>query len=404
MIRRRILFVTQTAFHPAYQGDSARVAALVNYFRRQQWYVAVVHLHDRSQLDADYNSMASMCDHLLVYRPTNEELAGRDSGSLDQWCPAPFAAAVAKVCRQHQIGAVVVQFVFLTRCFEEIATESRIIKVLDADNVFTGRSELYRSARLDYDWFSTDADQERRALQRADLIMGIQENEVARIRDLAEYKPVMLVPHVRNVFNDAPPDNYNMLFVGAANPENISGISRFIRSALPEIVADCPEAKLLVVGRVGDCLSDHPAIERWGVVPDLLSCYTRAAIVINTTDCGTGLKIKTVDALCHGKCLVSTPAGVAGLERYQNAFFSAASPAEFVQTILYLFRNRAQIALMGYRAFEFAREYFNPTLVLGALEREILQRASAQEPVYSERDEEIPWPELKEKGNASTGS
>jgi hypothetical protein len=352
---------------------------MVNYFRQQHWYVGVVHLHDRTQLDADYDAMAQMCDHLLVYHPADEELAGRRNGQLDQWCPAAFATTVANLCRQQQISVVIVQFVFLTRCFVTLGSESRIFKILDADNVFTNRAELYWSAGLNYDWFSTDADQERRALQRADLIIGIQENEVARIRDMAEGKPVMLVPHVREVVDAATPDNCNMLFVGAANEENLSGLRKFIQSALPKIVAAHPEARLLVAGRVGEHLDAHPAIERLGVVPHLLDCYTRAAIVINTTECGTGLKIKTVDALCHGKCLVSTPAGVEGLERYPNRYFTAASTAEFAQRILWLSRNRPQIAATGRQAFDFARSYFNPAIVLGELERKILRSKPANE-------------------------
>lgn len=375
-MQHRILFVTQTAFHPAYQGDSARVAALVAYFRRAGWYVFVFHLHDRSQVNADYNAMAGLCDGLRVYYPTDADLAARTSGRLDHWCPAPFASAVAETCMRLKIHALVVQFVFLTLCFDRLAPALPTIKILDADNVFTDRAALYRSAKIEYKWFSTDADQERLALRRADLILSIQEDEIIRIRQMAGETPVMLVPHVHDALYLPSPENCNILFVGARNSENVAGLRKFVRSALPEIVASYPQARLLVAGSVGETLESNPAVDSLGVVQDLVSVYERSSIVINTTECGTGLKIKTVDALCHSRCLVSTPTGVAGLERHPEVFFVAESCAAFAQTIAGLFRNRELIATTGQRAFNFSCLYFSPSRVLGALERYILSRVS----------------------------
>ena len=41
--------------------------------------------------------------------------------------------------------------------------------------------------------------------------------------------------------------------------------------------------------------------------------YAEATVVINPAWIGTGLKIKTVEALARGKALVTTPKGIEGL-------------------------------------------------------------------------------------------
>jgi hypothetical protein len=371
----RILFVTQTAFHPPYQGDSARVAALIRYFRQRGWYVSVAHLHDRAQVNADYAGMAGRCDELHVYRPTDEELGRRKSSDLDAWCPAKFSSLVLELCQRQRTDVLVIQCVFLTRCFELLRGNYRPLKVLDADNVFSDRAKKFRCANIEYDWFSTDERQERQALRRADLILGIQENEVSKLRQMSENKPVMLVPHVRDTAFLRTPQGKNILFVGADNAENIAGIRKFAEEAMPDVLSRCPGARLIIVGRVGEYVaSDAFWIQRFGVVSNPTPYYEQASIVINTTECGTGLKIKTVDALCHGRCLVTTPAGIEGLERYTGLYFVAHSPAEFARTIVRLLDNVSEMVSTGRRAVEFASIYFNPTLVLGRLEREVLKR------------------------------
>jgi hypothetical protein len=54
-------------------------------------------------------------------------------------------------------------------------------------------------------------------------------------------------------------------------------------------------------------------VERSGFVQDLSAAYARAALVINPVERGTGLKIKTVEALVHGKCVVGSAHSLHGL-------------------------------------------------------------------------------------------
>jgi hypothetical protein len=50
-----------------------------------------------------------------------------------------------------------------------------------------------------------------------------------------------------------------------------------------------------------------------GHVKDLGDCYARARVVVNPAAAGTGLKVKTVEALAHLRPIVAWPNGVDGL-------------------------------------------------------------------------------------------
>jgi glycosyltransferase involved in cell wall biosynthesis len=61
-------------------------------------------------------------------------------------------------------------------------------------------------------------------------------------------------------------------------------------------------------------------VELVGQLDDLREAYAQARVVINPAVAGTGLKIKTVEALAHLRPVVAWPAGVDGLDPMARQF------------------------------------------------------------------------------------
>jgi glycosyltransferase involved in cell wall biosynthesis len=104
-------------------------------------------------------------------------------------------------------------------------------------------------------------------------------------------------------------------------------------------------------------------VRRLGFVDSLADAYGRAAVVINPQQFGTGLSIKSVDALLHGRPLVTTVSGARGLEDGAGtAFLQASSAEEFAEVVVGLLRDTAQAAALARRAAAFARAYHERNL------------------------------------------
>lgn len=365
---RTILFVTESAFALPYQGDSARLFRMITYLRGRGHRIAVVHFHDRTQTHARYDVMRAHVDALRVYRPTDADLEARAAGRMDDWCPPGFVDLVRRTAREAGPDAVIVQFVFFSRCLDALDLERPPLRILDADNVFTDRSLLYARANLPYAWFSTDAEEERAGLARADLLLAIQERELAHFARVAPDRPALLVPHVLPARRLGPPRTRDLLFIGAGNDENAAGLTAFLEGAWPAVRARHPDVALRVAGGVCDRIGARPGVELLRVIDDLTDLYAAAGIVLNTAPVGTGLKIKTVEALCHGRCLVSTPEGVQGLERYPDVYRLARGPAEFAEILVRLLDDPGARDETAERAFRFAARYFDPERALAPLE------------------------------------
>src|SRR5581483_3395143 len=96
--------------------------------------------------------------------------------------------------------------------------------------------------------------------------------------------------------------------------------------AWPRIRRDVPDAELLVAGKVGRFLpADVPGVMRLGTVDDLDPLYEQARVVINPAVAGTGLKIKTLEALCHFRPIITWPNGTDGLAPELAALCTVAS-------------------------------------------------------------------------------
>ena len=75
--------------------------------------------------------------------------------------------------------------------------------------------------------------------------------------------------------------------------------------------------ELHVCGNIVESLSTDilnlPNTNFHGYVEDVSVFYRQATVVLNPVIYGSGLKIKSIEALRYGKCLISTPVGVEGI-------------------------------------------------------------------------------------------
>jgi len=95
---------------------------------------------------------------------------------------------------------------------------------------------------------------------------------------------------------------HDLLFVGSGNAFNVQGLSDFIErnAAWLNTKAFAVAGSVSADPRVQAALAQVPAAAVLGFVDDLKPVYDASRVVISPVD-GTGLKIKVIEALQHGK-------------------------------------------------------------------------------------------------------
>lgn len=368
----RILLLAPVPTHPSETGASARVRHMGESLLGLGHEVHFLHL--QQALRADRSAMQQYWrERLHVFRSLSPasflgrarrkaiRLAGKAlhlNLPVDCYFDPEAAGHVRALVTESRFDVVVVSYVFYSRLLDSMPATVR--KLIDTHDVFADRYQLYRSRGQASEFFSTTPAGEARALDRADAVLAIQEWDASHFRSLTS-RPVVVVGHLASVDESPPPVAAGpvMLFVGGPMGINVHGVRWFLERILPAVRRRVPASELWLVGGIGQRVGHGVAgVRRLGFVESLGEVYRQAAVVINPQQFGTGLSIKSVDALLHGRPLVTTPSGARGLEDGAGAAFRQAESAEaFGEAVIELLTDPARASALGGSAREFARAY-----------------------------------------------
>jgi len=178
--------------------------------------------------------------------------------------------------------------------------------------------------RLVFGW---EARKLKRSLRRLypllDAVSAVSQDDKEALERLTGRNDIVVVPNgVDTAFfkrtTPPVPASDEILFTGTLGYEpNLDGLLYFLSEVWPRIQAARPHTRLLIVGR-----NAPSAISAWhngtsvqviGPVPDMRPYYERARVFIVPLRWGGGTRLKVLEALAMQVPIVSTTAGVSGL-------------------------------------------------------------------------------------------
>jgi len=375
----KILLVAPVPTHPSATGASARVRHMAAGLLSLGHEVHFLHLQQELRA-ADPALQQYWNERLHVFRslsPASFVARGRRklvrvvgktfhlNLPVDSYFDPEAARYLRTLLDAGRFDVAIVSYVFYSRLLESVPSAVR--KLIDTHDVFADRYRLYREHGQANEFFSTGKAEEGKALDRADAVLAIQEWDANHFRLLTR-RPIAVVGPLAQTAEAGPVSvaegGRAMLFVGSPMGINVHGVRWFIDQVLPAVRRRVPDAELWLVGGIGRRVGrDEPGVRRFGFVDALGDLYRRAAVVINPQQFGTGLSIKSVDALLHGRPLVTTASGARGLEEGAGTgFLQAGTAVEFGELLVELLRDPAQSAALAGRAAEFARAYHRRNL------------------------------------------
>ncbi|HYI82487.1 MAG TPA: glycosyltransferase [Acetobacteraceae bacterium] len=314
----RVLIVSPIASHPADQGNSARIQAMGRELMARGVVCEFLHYATEGCTPAQEAAMSAFWRggfHPVPPQPPSR-MGMPGAWALDDWCPAFLADQVAHLHRRGRHDALLVHYVWMSRVLEGV--EGGALRVLDTHDLFGDRHMAAREQGLDPSWFFTTREEEARGLARADLVLAIQDAEAAILRERSA-APVLTLGHMpplrflaaddRTATAPPPPRRSVFGYFGSANPWNVASVR-----ALDAALADAPDLPWLLAGQITRRdlrLRSHPVL--LGPVPDAEDFYHAVECVLNPMAGGTGLKIKTVEALAAGLPVLGTRDAFAGL-------------------------------------------------------------------------------------------
>jgi len=177
---------------------------------------------------------------------------------------------------------------------------------------------------------------EKLTMRYSDFTIGLNERDNNLVykyykKHFSAIIPVSLKDNINtdNYISESPSDTKRLLFVGSHFYPNIHGIKWFIKNVLPYI-----NAKLVIVGKDIDTIGISPSnnIKIVSNAPSLDIFYKESDIVIVPIFKGSGMKVKTGEAMMHGKPIVGTTEAFQGYKKV-DGMFEVNTSEEFINIL-----------------------------------------------------------------------
>jgi len=351
-----LLIITEEELWPPYHGFLARFFSLAKAI--QEAGLRMVLITRKTRVNLQIEPMLKGVFDQIIYVPA-DRFPWNSVGSYDV---EPFKKATRRVVEQLDPFAVIVEYIWLAPCLDEVGNDA--LKLIDAHGVVHVRNDfVFHRKILCEKW------REIELLSRADVIIAIQKNDVDAFRKMVPERKVILVHHHSDVKKlEVAGEEETFAVIGDNHPPNLHALSWFLEKVWPIITRERPKAVFLVYGRMAESAPASLAIRPVGFVHDLEEAYRFARVMINPIQLGTGLKVKTVEALCYGKTLVTTSCGADGLEEGAgSAFIMEDDPAAFGRAVVRLLGDDEARRELEDGALQFAREHFSTNTAFAGL-------------------------------------
>lgn len=319
-----ILYFSPFPSHPNNHGNQVRIQSLGRHFKQLGHKVHFVLLESGMVNENAIKFMRSTWDTFDLLQNSRSLESDGNPIPFDHWYQEGLGEEIAALCRKYDIDLVLCSYVFQSKLLEYVP--AHILKVIDTHDKMGGRYEMLRENGQPLEFFSCSPQEEGEYLRRADVVVAMRAEEASYFDDVSGRATSIVIPHIeRRRFIDRNFSRIeNVGVVASPNRINLAVVSELVKTLVTrEQHAPIPFT-LHIAGQIREMVRslpsreqewfDRPWIKLHGFVPDIGEFYRAMDVVISPVTMGTGINIKTVEALAYGMPLLSTAWGSKGIE------------------------------------------------------------------------------------------
>jgi len=319
-----ILYFSPFPSHPSNHGNQATIQQFAQQFQKMGHKVHFALLQSGMYSREHEQMMRDAWDTFDIL-PNSHPLGSNGHPiPFDGWYEEGLGERIRLLCARYDIDIVFCSYIFQSKMLEYVP--NYILKVIDTHDKMGDRYEMLRKNGQPLEFFSCTPEEEGAYLRRADVVVARRAEEARYFDSVTGQKTAIVIPHVEAPqFLDRNFDSLKHVgVVASANRINLA-IVRELLEAIDRKLGDgaCPFI-VHVAGQVKDMVQTLPANERavfarsWvrmhGFVPDIAKFYGDVNLVISPVTMGTGINVKTVQAMAYGMPLLTTECGSKGVE------------------------------------------------------------------------------------------
>ena len=322
-------------------------------------------------------------EHRATNAPRPYAGGSHQSVSLIDFESDVIADYVADQVMSMDADVVLLEYVALSYLCNRLRNPGGPLLVIDTHDVMHARSRELEAVG-EKNWLNISLQQEMDALSSADAVLAIQEREAALLRNHLPEHSICLVKHAaelrRKESKQKRPNEFAIGFVGSVGIANTKSIEFFLKECWPAILRQSNPNPILRIGgglqkNDLDPLLNLDNVEFVGRFDDSNQFYASIDVAINPAIIASGLKIKSIDAIAHATPLVSTEAGLAGLESsIGHCSVQSNDWSQFTDSLVSIANSPERLAELTDNCATYVESQLNPNTVYAEL-RELIMKS-----------------------------
>jgi glycosyltransferase involved in cell wall biosynthesis len=313
-----ILVTSPIPSHPQNHGNRARVTALCQALQNQGAQIHYIYGGLENLPESQELAMRETWDHVYVLPPHKQEARKKSfktHHAIDDWYTETVTERALKVLSTWKIDYCIANYVWFSKWLDHVP--EGIPKYIDTHDVFGDRHKQLKADGLPVSWFHTSPKQEAIALKRADGIIAIQDQEAQVLRGRSNV-PVQTLGHFIEPHFIAPSQHFKdgkvkVGYIASDNPINQKSLEMLATEIAKRPALNARYDFILAGAICNSDAADNAVFQKQGFVESMQDFYASVDVVVNPNIGGTGLKIKSVEAMAYGKALLATRDAMAGI-------------------------------------------------------------------------------------------
>jgi glycosyltransferase involved in cell wall biosynthesis len=322
--RPRVLVASPYLPFPLSHGGAVRIYNLMRRAAADFDQVLVAFVEDLAPPPAE---LFEICAEIVLVRRRRSHLRPRTRrpDTVEEFCSVAFAAALRQTARKWRPSIAQVEFTQMAQYTADCAPARTIL--VEHDITFDLCEQLLRQ-NDDWDMLQEYPRWKRfetAAWRQVDCVVTMSEKD----RRVVEGARAECLPNGVDLDRfrapESEPEPGRLLFIGSfAHLPNLLAVEFFLREVWPRLGHLRPTLHIIAGMRHRSYVTqssdrvrvdlDQPGLEIEDFVADVRPAYERAAVVIAPLVASAGTNIKILEAMAMGKAIVSTPAGINGLD------------------------------------------------------------------------------------------
>lgn len=319
----RLLVISPTPTSPADQGNRQRVLRLCRALRERgaeihfgyfprEWGGRFSPLEQR-EMTRDWDYFDTIVPSKPFVYQTDERYFG-----IDDWWDEAIGRFIRYKVDGERFDCCLVNYAFFSKAFEYLPRN--VFKILDTHDRMSGRREMLEQQGIEPEFFYTTEAEEKVALDRADLVLAINEEEADFFRSISS-TPVVTLGHVTEPETaetlPSPVDGqFRMGFLGSSNSVNVTNVNNFLAAVHRAFPNGMPGVQFCFYG---SCCSRIQIPQGFATPQKFFGRVETVDEFYSNVDCvfvpfifGTGQKIKLIEALSYEIPLLATASASEG--------------------------------------------------------------------------------------------